>query len=143
MGSTHVLLIKCRGRNAFHQKVLKTPVKVTIRISSDEKNISFQVICPHNTGSHGQQCKASHPEVDKIGDGIGCPYAVDLPYAFDAPGPTIKGQRWNCEICGARGTVAYKEGSDTMTLFNYLEDDHKRVSPECGNSTATIQVEKI
>lgn len=45
--------------------------------------ISSHVKCPYNTGGHGQRCKASHPEVDKVGDGVLCPYALDIPYYAD------------------------------------------------------------
>ena len=77
--------LQCRGRNEVREEVLKEPVAVELTVSCrDARTISLSVKCPHNTGGHGQRCKASHPAIDKVGDGIQCPYAVDLPYAFDS-----------------------------------------------------------
>ena len=79
--------IQCHGRDASRKEVLLEPVAVKVRVSQhhgDEKNISLDVECPHNTGGHGQRCKASHPNTDKVGEGVGCPYSVDIPYAIDA-----------------------------------------------------------
>jgi hypothetical protein len=80
--------IECFGRGKGREEVLKTPVHVKVKIYQvigDEKNISSQVLeCPHNTGSHGQRCKASHPYVDKIDEGITCPYSFDIPFAIDS-----------------------------------------------------------
>ncbi len=78
--------IKCRGRDLEKKEVLPEPMAVEVSVHQsigDEKNILLSVKCPYNTGGHGQRCKASHPKVDKIGDGIGCPYAIDIPYALD------------------------------------------------------------
>jgi len=78
--------IQCRGRDALGQEVLLEPVLVLVLVHQhhgDESSIHLNVTCPHNTGGHGQRCKASHPGVDKIGTGVLCPFAVDIPYAFD------------------------------------------------------------
>lgn len=40
--------------------------------------ISSIVKCKYNTGGHGQRCKASHPDTDKVGEGIICPYSFDI-----------------------------------------------------------------
>ena len=80
------LTIRCKGRNAARKEVLPEPVYVIVTIAQpaeNENDIFLSVECPHNTGGHGQRCKASHPEIDKVGDGIACPYAVDIPYASD------------------------------------------------------------
>jgi len=82
-----VFPIKCKGRDAWGREVLKKAIKVKVRISNSctETSISADVEdCPYNTGGHGQRCKASHPHIDKIGEeGIGCPYAFDIPYALE------------------------------------------------------------
>ena len=81
-----IFLIKCKGRDAEKKEVLTKSVGVKVKIdqaNGDEKNISLSVKCKYNTGGHGQRCKASHPYVDKVGEGIICPYSVDIPYAFD------------------------------------------------------------
>jgi hypothetical protein len=77
--------IECRGRNERREKVLKDPVRVEVTVSQSPGSnmIGSTVKCPYNTGGHGDRCKASHPDRDKVGDGISCPYAVDLPYAVD------------------------------------------------------------
>jgi hypothetical protein len=78
------LPIECRGRNAKHQEVLGDPVSAKVNISVlREKDIFLRVECPYNTGSHCQRCKASHPNVDKVGDGAICPYTMDIPYVLD------------------------------------------------------------
>lgn len=81
-----VFPIQCLGRNGSRKAVLSEPVAVKVHITQscgDEENISLDVECPYNTGGHGQRCKASHPDTDKVGKGVGCPYSVDIPYAFD------------------------------------------------------------
>ena len=78
--------IQCKGRDADRNEVLEKAVNVllAIRRMGDGKSISISVNdCPHNTGSHGHRCKASHPSQDKIGEGIPCGYAVDLPHVID------------------------------------------------------------
>lgn len=81
-----VFPIKCRGRNALGEEVLPKPVSAKVKVyqsPGDEKNISLSVDCVHNTGGHGQRCKASHPGKDKVGEGVGCPYSADIPYALE------------------------------------------------------------
>ncbi len=84
--------IKCCGRNAQGGPVLKEPILVTIRLRYNSDFASSMVTsepknCPHNTGGHGQRCRASHPlGLDKVGDGVLCPFAFDWPYAEEFPG---------------------------------------------------------
>lgn len=72
--------ISCRGRNATGNEALDKPVMVTVNVYQSpgvETMISTTVKgCPHNTGSHGQHCKASN--LDKVGKGVSCPFARDL-----------------------------------------------------------------
>jgi hypothetical protein len=79
--------IQCRGRDSVRKEVLTEAVQVEICVSKSAGNntsISLSVRkCPFNTGGHGQRCKASHPAVDKVGEGIFCAYAVDIPYTVD------------------------------------------------------------
>ncbi|MDP3639786.1 MAG: hypothetical protein Q8R53_01110 [Nanoarchaeota archaeon] len=84
---TQTYPVECKGRNKVGDEVLDHSVSVKVQIYESPKSnmISSNVECPHNTGGHGQRCKASHPEVDKVGDGKGvrCPYSFDIPYAFE------------------------------------------------------------
>lgn len=77
--------IMCKGRDASYKETLpkEIPVTVYVRLREDQKTIAMSVDCPHNTGGHGQRCKASHPGVDKVGDGILCPYSADIPRVID------------------------------------------------------------
>jgi len=77
--------IECKGRNEIGDEALDAPVKVLVEVykSQASNTISSIVRCLYNTGGHGQRCKASHPDVDKIGEGVGCPYSFDLPYALE------------------------------------------------------------
>ena len=81
-----VFPIKCCGRDVSGEAVFVEPIAVKVRVSQahgDERNISLFVECPHNTGGHGQRCKASHPETDKADEGVACAYSIDIPYAID------------------------------------------------------------
>ncbi|MBS3107835.1 hypothetical protein J4468_02860 [Candidatus Woesearchaeota archaeon] len=82
---TQTYPIECKGRNEVGDEVLDTPVSVKVKIdkSMGSNMISSNVECPYNTGGHGQRCKASHPQVDKVGKGVGCPYSFDIPYALE------------------------------------------------------------
>ena len=73
------------GRNAEGTLALKQPVEVTIEVAKSPGTdlISLSVECPYNTGAHGGRCKASHPDTDKVGEGIGCIYSLDLPWEFE------------------------------------------------------------
>ena len=77
--------IPCKGIDSLGKEFLEEPVIATVTVfQSAETMISSLVDCPYNTGGHGDRCKASHPEIDKIGkEGIGCPYSFDIPHAFD------------------------------------------------------------
>lgn len=67
------------------QKFLPNPVDVQVKVykSPGSSDIGSAVTCPYNTGAHGERCKASHPEVDKEGEGVTCPYALDIPYTLE------------------------------------------------------------
>ena len=82
---TQTYPVECKGRNEIGDEVLATPVNVEVEIYKIRGGnlISSDVECPYNTGGHGQRCKASHPEVDKVGEGVGCPYSFDIPYAIE------------------------------------------------------------
>jgi hypothetical protein len=78
--------VQCGGRDADRNEVLDRAISVllAIRRLPDGKSIKISVNeCPHNTGSQGHRCKASHPGQDKIGNGIPCAFAVDLPHVID------------------------------------------------------------
>src|SRR3989344_7912872 len=77
--------IQCKGRDSLGSEVFQEPVDVKVKIhkSPGSNMISSNVECPYNTGGHGQRCKASHPEIDKVGEGVGCPYSFDVPYALE------------------------------------------------------------
>ena len=78
--------IQCRGRDAEGREVLAEPVSVDVLVYQSpgvETSISLSPTCQYRTGGHGQRCKASHPTVDKVGEGVTCPYSADLPYALE------------------------------------------------------------
>lgn len=81
----HLLIrLGCRGRNAQGQEVLAVPAGMVVELRKNPDSpamISANVVCHFNTGAHGQRCKASHPNQDKVGDGVGCPFSFDYPYA--------------------------------------------------------------
>ncbi len=84
--TTVVFHVLCKGRNSERKEVLAEAIRVDVhaRLAEDERSIAIHVNCPHNTGGHGQRCKASHPAgIDKIGKGVHCAYSLDLPYAMD------------------------------------------------------------
>lgn len=84
-----VVPFMCSGRNHLRETVLTTPVsaKVAINLRNDESlTISFNVDCPFNTGGHSQRCKAAHPDQDKFGVEIFCPYTLDIPHVVDNKG---------------------------------------------------------
>ena len=94
MTSEMRVVIMCRGRNSMRQEVLAEPVGAVVTVTCyDKKNISLAIKCPHNTGGHGDRCKASHPPgVDKVGDGVACPYAAYIPGGIDQMFRTIRSQ---------------------------------------------------
>jgi len=75
-----ILNIECRGRYANGRKVLTKPVEARIKIykSPHSELLSSLVKCPYNTGGHGERCKAAHPNIDKKGGVVYCPYAFDI-----------------------------------------------------------------
>ena len=83
---THNFTVICKGRDKYRKEVLEEGVEVTVTMFQGYgSNIISSSVndCPYNTGAHGQRCKASHPEQDKVGEGVGCPYSFDAPYAFE------------------------------------------------------------
>jgi hypothetical protein len=82
---SEIFPIKCSGRDVHGKEVLTKPVEVKVKVYKNFRSntISGMVNCPYNVGGHGQRCKASHPDVDKVGEGIGCPYSFDIPSALE------------------------------------------------------------
>jgi hypothetical protein len=84
-----IVKVKCYGRTLIGKPALTEPVEVDVRLyrSPDTDTCCCDVNgCPHNTGGHGQRCKASHQGTDKVGDGVLCPFAFDYPYALKSIG---------------------------------------------------------
>ena len=79
--------IKCFGRSRPGVECLEEPVDAKVKVRQVYENIHMDVECPHNTGGHGQRCCASHPGKDKVGDGVYCPYSIDVPYCNDVEEP--------------------------------------------------------
>ena len=71
----------CRGRNSNWNEVLDKPVNVELKVCLNPGHtiytISSSVDCPYATGRIYRKCKASHPNKDKPGDAVFCPYSVD------------------------------------------------------------------
>jgi len=73
---------KCNGRNEDGKKVFEKAIDIQVvfcTYKENDKSILNKVNCTYIAGGHNQRCKASHPKVDKLGKGVLCPYAVDLP----------------------------------------------------------------
>ncbi len=73
----------CKGKGFHGEEVLAQEQLVTINLHRSPGSSSVSVSptdCPHNTGGHGDRCKAAHPGKDKVGNGIYCPYSFDYPY---------------------------------------------------------------
>jgi hypothetical protein len=82
----HVFPVECKGRNEYGREVLAEPEKVDVRVSKDPFSERLSIVpvdCKYNSGGHGQRCTASHPGIDKVGDGVLCPYSVDIPHVVD------------------------------------------------------------
>lgn len=85
-----LVVLDCRGFDSGGLPVLDAPVSVTIDLHRSPGASTIGVgpkECPHNTGGHRQRCKASHPPgVDKVGEGVSCPFSFDYPYVkeFDS-----------------------------------------------------------
>ncbi len=77
--------IKCMGRKERGFPALEEPVDVRVDVyqQTDSDSLHISVDCVHNTGSHGQRCMASYPGQEKVGEGVRCPYSVDIPYYHD------------------------------------------------------------
>jgi hypothetical protein len=82
---TQTYPILCRGRDKNGEETLEKAINAQVDIYklSDSSTLFCVVHCIYNTGGHGQRCKASHPDVDKVGEGILCPYSIDIPYALE------------------------------------------------------------
>jgi len=49
-------------------------------------------------------------------------------------------QEWICEKCKRSGKVSYtKDEADVMSVVHKIGDDHKRVSPNCTQSTTMLR----
>ena len=83
--STTPFTVFCKGRGFNQEEVLSEAVEVIVTVGqyASKTDLMLDVTCPYNTGSHGQRCKASHPDVDKVDDGVACCFSIDLPYASD------------------------------------------------------------
>lgn len=84
--SQKIVCIQCRGRGPSGEVVLDKPVSVNVSLSQPEPERMISVgpmDCPYNTGGHGQRCKASHPDQDKVGEGVICPFSFDYPYVLE------------------------------------------------------------
>lgn len=80
--------INCRGRGPNGQEVPDVSIKVTIELSKPYNKKPNDILvepkdCPFLTGGHRERCKASHPDQDKVGDGVSCPYSFDYPYVSE------------------------------------------------------------
>lgn len=85
--------IECKGRDKSGKEVLPHPVLIYLQIyqSPGSNTISSDTShCIYNTGAHGQRCRASHPDVDKIGEGVECPYSFDIPHALEKQVTEVK-----------------------------------------------------
>jgi hypothetical protein len=49
-------------------------------------------------------------------------------------------QKWKCDICGKEGSVNLPEHIDVMSVVDDIEDDHKKISPDCTNPVENIRV---
>ena len=75
--------VQCLGVDANNNSPLEQVAHAVVYIGKPPGKHTFAVSvksCPYNTGNNGQYCKASHSDVDKIGEGVNCPYKFDLPY---------------------------------------------------------------
>lgn len=80
--------IMCNGRGPNGEGVLEKPINVVIELSRPylRKPNDIEVVpkdCPFLTGGHCQRCKASHPDKDKVGTGVLCPYSFNWPYVLE------------------------------------------------------------
>jgi hypothetical protein len=74
--------VLCRGCGADDSFALSTPVEVLVKLEKYGALImSAPDNCPHNAGKLGQRCKASHPDQEKVGDGVLCRFSFDYPDA--------------------------------------------------------------
>ena len=73
--------IECRGRGPRGENVLRVPIHVVVGLFKPyprhPEEIEAKPTCPYLTGGHGQRCKASHPNQDKVGDGVFCIFRFD------------------------------------------------------------------
>lgn len=45
-------------------------------------------------------------------------------------------QLWYCTCCNVRSYISFHENQDFMTVNRWLEESHKRVSPDCPDPSA-------
>lgn len=79
---TRHVSIQCGGRDKNGNPVLDQPLDVRVILAKRPGSNSIAAgpkFCTHNTGGHGERCRASHPDKDWIGDVILCPYSFDFP----------------------------------------------------------------
>ena len=89
--SQKIVEIRCRGIDKDGVVALQDAILVRIRLIKSPGARSGLISvgpegCPHNTGDHGQRCKASHPTMNKISDedDVFCPFSFDLPFARES-----------------------------------------------------------
>lgn len=73
--------VQCYGCDQNGQLALEEPMNAQVKIyktPDSEYLISTTVKCSYNTGAHGQRCRASHPETDKAGEGVSCPFSFEI-----------------------------------------------------------------
>lgn len=80
-----------------------------------------------------------------------CNYAKEVAARIQALFPNMKvsvevgndgaqEQRWACEKCKATGSVKHEQHADVISVVYLIEDDHKRVSPECDQPVRGIRL---
>ena len=81
--------IRCGGRGPTGVEVFSPQIDVTIEVSK-KRGIDYVNVqpknCCHSVDDHAQRCKASHPDQDRVGDGVLCPFSFDYPHATAIPG---------------------------------------------------------
>lgn len=70
----------CKGRDKYGQEVLTESVPVILEFQQCnlESIFTTSVECRWRTGGHGQRCFASHPNSDKVGEGVPCAYVTSI-----------------------------------------------------------------
>ena len=81
------IIISCGGRGPNGESIFE-PIDIVIELFKPYPlyQNDIEVVpkdCSFLTGGHRQRCKASHPDLDKVGDGVACPYSFDFPYVLE------------------------------------------------------------